>query len=215
MNEIKKALATVRQQKLLCRLDFFEESIFLTKFGEDKKSQYEVSADDIEQLFSGVEFSTGMLPTNTIFYSRKNNIEKIIICRAGGKRKIVLNDKEITIPVPDHIFCGKGMEYKIFAIDIKTSILYQIPLPNVYDNGTICHGNAKFTKCTPKSINQNYETFWTSGFNEDLKEHRIKSDKNLIDVLFSLSGKKVFPKKMLIEANIELSDLTEENKKWA
>lgn len=215
MNEIKKTLATIKKQKLLCRLDFFEESIFLTQFGDDRKCQYEVSADDIERLFSGVEFSTGILPTNTIFYSSKNNIEKIIILRAGGKRKIVLNDKEITIPIPDHIFFGKGTEYKIFAIDIKTSILYQIPLPNVYNTGIICHGNAKFTKCTPKSINQNYETFWTSGFNEDLQENRIKGDKDLIDVLFSLSGKKIFPKKMLLKANVKLSDLTEENKKWA
>ena len=214
MNGINKILSAVKQQKLLCRLDFFEDSIFLTKFDENRKSQYEISADDIEELFSGVEFSTGILPTNTIFYSRKNNIEKIIILRAGGKRKIVLNGKEIIIPCPNHIFCGKGTEYKIFAIDIKKPFLYQMPLPNINLDGSICHGSTKFTKCTPKSINQNYETFWTSGFNEDLKNGRIKTNKDLIKFLFSLSGKRKFPQDMLLETNITLTDLAEENKQW-
>ena len=183
MNEINKILSAVKQQKLLCRLDFFEDSIFLTKFDENRKSQYEISADDIEELFSGVEFSTGILPTNTIFYSRKNNIEKIIILRAGGKRKIVLNGKEIIIPY-------------------------------INLDGSICHGSTKFTKCTPKSINQNYETFWTSGFNEDLKNSRIKTNKDLIKFLFSLSGKRKFPQDMLLETNITLTDLVEGTRQW-
>ena len=69
MNEIKKTLATIKKQKLLCRLDFFEESIFLTQFGDDRKCQYEVSADDIERLllrgcsgFDGSRFEVGLQP---------------------------------------------------------------------------------------------------------------------------------------------------------
>ena len=208
MNEIRKSLEVIKQQKLLCRLDFYEESIFLTKFAEDRKSQYEVSAEDIEQLFSGVEFSTGMLPTNTIFYSRKHNVEKVVICYGATIKKIQLNDRDIIIPIPDHIFIGQGLKYKIFAMDITTSVVYQMPLPNVYKDGTICQGTANFTKCSPESINHNYKTFFDSGFNEDLEQGRVKGDK-LIEKLISLDGKRKFPKKWLLEADISLNEITE------
>ena len=64
-----------------------------------------------------------------------------------------------------------------------------------------------------KGQNIRYETFWTSGFNEDLKNGRIKTNKDLIKFLFSLSGKRKFPQDMLLETNITLTDLVEE-RQW-
>lgn len=209
MNALKKALDEIEEQKHICRLDFFEQSIFFTKFEEDRKTQYEVSAEDIEQLFSGVSFSTGILPTDTIFYSRKSNVEKVIILKGGCKKKIIINNKELTIPIPDHIFYGNGLEYRIFAVNLKESFLYQMPLPNIYPDGKICQGSAHFTECSPRSIHKNYEAFWKSGFNNDLSEGRIKGN-NLIAMLVVLRHKSKFPKKLLVKTEMSLQNLTEE-----
>lgn len=67
LNKILDEMLNIDQQKLVSALMFFENSIFYLKEKDGTKLIQEVEAEDIEQAFAGVSFSSGILDLNTYF----------------------------------------------------------------------------------------------------------------------------------------------------
>ncbi|MDI6757508.1 MAG: hypothetical protein QME32_05740, partial [Endomicrobiia bacterium] len=73
--------------------------------------------------------------------------------------------------------------------------LAHAPLPNVYSNGNICQGTAKFPKCRVDTMSAAANAFFESIFNEDLSTDKCKGHGNVITLLQNLgdSGAREFP----------------------
>lgn len=213
-NFIEETLESVSDQKLEATLSFYEHSIIYTKYDGKAILKVEVSGTEIEQVFAGVSFNSGLLDLNTLFYAKTGKTEEICLYFPAGKKKITLQvkkkNKVITIPVPAHVFLGVEQTYKIFAVkDLQEGSLCHMPLPNIHLNGDICHGSVSFPKCSKYEIKQAYRLFWESTFNKDLSDEKLSEKIDLHEYLISLDGKKLFPKKMLIDSKESLEDLIE------
>jgi hypothetical protein len=211
-NFIEETLESVSDQKLEATLSFYEHSIIYTKYDGKAISKIEVSGAEIEQVFAGVSFNSGLLDLNTLFYAKTGKTEEICLYFPAEKKRITLRfkgkNKVITIPVPAHVFHGIGLTYKIFAIkDLQEGSLCYMPLPNIHPNGTICHGSVSFPSCSKEEIKQAYKLFWESAFNKDLSDGKLSEKIDLHEFLISLDGKEQFPKGILVDSEDNLQDL--------
>jgi hypothetical protein len=186
-------------QSLEARLDIFTESVVLTRYGSDGEPEacYEVSPLDLAAAFAGLPVTTGMLPRDTLFYAESGADPIVGIYLEPQRRTLPLTDlaaqhagvngDEIEIPTPPLVFVGHGKQYRIYAVmgyptDPATT-LYHAPFPNVHPDGRICAGTADFPTCSPATIRQAAEAFFSSRFNTHLTNG--KSRKNSPDVLYT------------------------------
>lgn len=184
------------RQRLLARIELFDESIIMTHFAGGKAVKaHEVAPDDLASAFSDIPLTTGLLPVNCLFFARSGSLTTIGIYQppAMWKLRVVMaEEREYMVPLPGLVFVGRGRAYYVWAArgrigtadsaddtDSADGGLYRAPFPNVYDTGRICPGNVTFPECGERTIWKALKLFLESDFNADLrngKSLRYKDD---------------------------------------
>lgn len=189
---------------------FTDETIWLTKFGSDGAPSvtYPVDARHIANAIHDFGASTGLLAPDTLWWTAKRGETEIAVWLPAVPRTIFFRvgrrEHKIILPPLGCVFIGAGKAYRIFAALERPRTdrdqLYQVPLPNVYGDGSICHGSVPFPKCAAATIGQAAALFFESYFNQHVDAHRIQGDVPLLKQLQALSGKRKFPAELLIPA---------------
>lgn len=202
-------------QRLLGRVDLFEETLFYTRFDQGKPAAaFEVNPADLVAAFSGVPLATGLLPRDCLFYSRSGQHERIAVYLPAKVHTLavaVLGKRdEFKIPLPPLVFVGHGTDYWIHAVKQYPGPdegLFLAPLPNVHNDGHICAGSVKFPRCSAKTIHQAAADFFSSDFNLDLSAGKSKKKTALLELWEGLRGKDDYPLGDLVPSRITLAEL--------
>jgi PRTRC genetic system protein B len=119
---------------------------------------------------------TGFLPRNLLAYNNDNAQATVIWYLKESERNLVfserLNIKEGLMKLPMIVFKLVGNSLSVFAVKAnhitQNTVLYHAPFFNVYDNGSICMGNAKIEKSNDvQELMENAENaFFQSKFTE-------------------------------------------------
>ena len=185
-----------------------------------------VCIDDLlDALNSNNKISTGVLPSNTKFFSGTRGDYIIGIESPRRVRRFIQFDnnhnvdKEFRIPFPICLFIfyvsdGLIKSSKLFALNEKLNnkkdTLYRFPFGNTYEDGRICWGNNKIPKIKkPQSLHSLIAMFYDAPFNGDLFDSKtIKMERsNFWTFVKSLDGKDFFPNKVLFEVNVNLENI--------
>ncbi len=163
------------------------ETCWLTRFDERGKpnTTYPVRAQDVARAFDIFNASTGILPSDVLFWTQAANHARLGIWLPPAHRALRFETKRVeklNVPLPGLIFVGQGNQYFIFAAAERPknflTALFHAPLPNVNDNGLICAGTVKFPICAADTIHDAAKLFFESAFNLDLAQGKFLDDEN-------------------------------------
>ncbi len=208
---------TEERQTLRLRLDFFDESILLTRYnGGRPVSCYEVSPTALAEALSGLPLTTGVLPQGCLFYARRGGDETIGIYLAPRRYRLTVRRGDertaYEVPMPGLVFVGHGSSYSIFAVKRQprdeSERLFHAPFPNVHSNGRICPGSVRFPVCSPATIHHTALLFLESEFNGDLVRGKSqRQPDNVIMLWAELQGEETYPLTDLVETPFRLNTL--------
>jgi hypothetical protein len=157
-----------------------------------------------EEILSGQAISTGILPRNCIYYTKKDNgniiyiieydqsIRKVNVLPKTSSNKSHIASLYVKLPVmlffikfKGDVFSGANLYSSYKKIQSLQDYLYIMPLPNIYSGGKICLGNGLSIKLKENNKNKKIasiiEHFWNSTFNDDLMEFNWPSAiKNIV-----------------------------------
>ncbi|MFN6462434.1 MAG: hypothetical protein RMZ41_011370 [Nostoc sp. DedVER02] len=204
-------LANIPQDDLLAQLVILKGQFILVEH-EGKKSKYKfLSPEAVEKAFTSKTATSGWLSSNTIWWGKNPEGEAIIQFYSPQKYQIQIMGQEtkvITIPMPAFLFAGCGSRYYLWAVKGRVfkpdAQLYKPPLPNVWDDSSICFGGNSPGTCSAATISQTWELFWKSPFNKDLSQGKSKTyPDNICNQLIKLheSKPKSYPSSDLVSVH--------------
>jgi PRTRC genetic system protein B len=185
-------------QERRMRVDLYDESVVLVKYNDGAPvSAYEVAPDDLAAAFSGVPISTGLLPPDVVFYTRRGSHVRMAIYLEPQIRTLHVEDgdaaRDYVIPLPGLVFVGELRRYSIYAAKARPTAehdrLYHAPFPNVHTKGGICAGDVEFPECAPDTIHEAADLFLDSTFNHDLRDGKSQDyPEDILDLWDELDG---------------------------
>jgi len=211
-----KGDAVVVCQRLMMRVDVFEEALVLTRFDTDGRpySTFEVSPVDVAAALSGIGVTTGLLPRECLFMAHVGGGERIGIYVPPGRRSLLAfpDEPALDVPLPGLVFCGEGVSYRVFAVKQRPGAvgerLFVAPMPNVGAGGLICAGTVRFPVASTATIYQALDLFLKSEFNADLANSKVHSERGDVRELWrKLAGKTRFPVNELVRSDWDLGEL--------
>jgi len=173
-------------QRLRLSLHFFEESVVLVKYGQDQqdRASYPVALSDVAQALAGLSVGSEILPSNTLFWRRTANQERIgiyvptrvwpVSVRTGKDAET----EQLQVPVPGLLWMGQADRYWLWALkerpgsDRTDMTLYRAPAPNVMPGHHVCAGTVRFPACSGGTIAQALAMFFASQFNDHASQGR-------------------------------------------
>ena len=189
------------------RLDFYDTAVLLSCWEEDGRLlTYPVSVHDVVSACTSVALSSGMLPSNTLFWGQQASTTTLGIYVPARRWRMQSAERHYHLPMPPFVFVGSGTAYKIFAVKKRASgedvRLYHAPCPNVHTTGGICQGNAPFPDCSPQTIQAALQLFMEGSlFNADLSRGKCRSYPDDVRQLWAeLDDRKRFPVSELVPA---------------
>ena len=189
------------------RLDFYDTAVLLSCWEEDGRLlTYPVSVHDVVSACTSVALSSGMLPSNTLFWGQQASTTTLGIYVPARRWRMQSAERHYHLPMPPFVFVGSGTAYKIFAVKKRPSgedvRLYHAPCPNVHTTGGICQGNAPFPDCSPQTIQAALQLFMEGSlFNADLSRGKCRSYPDDVRQLWAeLDDRKRFPVSELVPA---------------
>jgi PRTRC genetic system protein B len=198
-------------------LTLTDETIWLTRHDRcgAAAATYPVSMVEVSNAFNRFGARTGLLPADALFWSSIAGSLRLGIwlnpairaLRIGRGKKV----ETLRVPLPGLVFVGQGKQYSIYAAQKRPMTdraqLYQAPLPNVHQNGSICAGNVQFPAASGETIGQAVEMFFESLFNYDLADGKLRNDANLITFLRGLRKARAFPIDRLAPSPVTLREV--------
>ena len=199
----------------LVRLDFFPQTVLLTRFGEsNSQTCYPVAVEDVAEVFTDVRLATGLLPRETLFWQRQGDTTTLAIFVPARRRQVQWQGEQTyQLPLPPCIFIGRGRNYCVYAVRSRPrgphTPLWHFPSPNVNEHGVICLGNAPFPTCATDTIYSALHLFLEgSAFNNHLVKNRNATFPEDVRQLWELlNGQKRFPSHHLSPLNATLGHL--------
>ena len=101
----------------------------------------------------------GLLPSNVIYCASESQSPTLIWYQAGCKKKLFFDShmgiKTDIFDLPPLLFVTEGGTLSVYRLREQPHIeaeLFMVPLPNIYDDSTVCLGNNKMKKA--KSLEQ-------------------------------------------------------------
>jgi PRTRC genetic system protein B len=193
----------VEADKLVLRLDFHEQSLVLTEFGDRESAVRLVSPRDMAfALAKELAYGTDILPEKTLWWQNTSAGEVIALWEPPQVWKVALAKqiqeppRRLKLPMPGLIFlCRPGLTPWVYAAKkrpkSKTDTVYKAPLCNVFENGKVCAGNHQF----PVEIAQIPSSFFMSFFtaSADISNRSVKHPTNIVKLWEELDGKADFP----------------------
>ena len=204
-------------------LDFYSYGCIMRKCDNGLMTEYPVDLQQVAtSLASEMSFDTGIL-NHEILMIRQTGVKKIVVAyRKRQKTGIWLDGTEdaLRVPLPDLLMIrlSKGNQtpqYEVYAVKGRpTSLsakLFNCPLPNVFNTGSICWGTVKRVSAdqlSDASLDKDFGMLLGSPFGthactgkseaypRDIREHLIALEKR---------GARVYPRKDLISAKKTLA----------
>lgn len=205
-------------QKLLCSIDIFEDSIIASRYQNGKTFRRYVTAGDLAQMFKTI--SSNIIQWLPLY----KNVVAIGTDSEGCQRYLVVRPARRTVitcligkrkfkqsvKMPNLLAeliaekTAKGSQFKsvtaVYAFGGKVSQLnartqlYVAPVPNVYDNGSICMGDVevkRWANLEPVEVFEN--AFIKSPFTDHVLDGHLagkaaKKYRNIIDALKKRRG---------------------------
>ena len=213
---------TTPQQWPRLRLDFYSSAVLMSRWEDDGRlATYPVSVHDVVSACTNVQLSSGLLPSNTLFWKQQANQMVLGIYVAARRWRVQTEGRSYHIPMPSFVFVGNGSSYKIFAVKKQPALslskgpsgehdrLYHAPCPNVHTTGGICQGNTPFPICSQQTIQQAWQLFMEGSlFNADLSSGKCQSYPDDVRKLWAeLDGRKRFPLGELVQSSRTMRDL--------
>jgi len=195
----------LQEDPLKLRLDFHKESVELTEFGEENSVRMVSAVDVAKALASELQFSSGLLPTNALWFANTKAGPLTAIWEAPRIRKVTLQlslkePLRYTIPLPGLIFlCTPGKPPAVYAAKKKpakeSDPVYHAPLCNVFQDGQTCPGSHKYP------VSGIVESFFMSFFSATahLGGRSHKFPKDVTGLWKWLDGKKAYPLEDLVK----------------
>jgi PRTRC genetic system protein B len=210
-------------QQLKVRLDFYSETVLLTRFEEGgARTTYPAAVADLAAAFTGIPLSSGLLPPRTVFWSRAGDQDRIGIYRPARVQEVVnVEAGKLTIPLPPLLFIGHGANYSVYALkgkpDSDDRALFHAPLPNVGTNGRVCRGDVAFPRCSRDAsqpmcsgatIRAALELLLSSRFNNHEVEGKSRRHPGDVRMLWQeIAGRRRFPVGDLVPMGLSLGDV--------
>ena len=199
----------VPADQLRLRLDFHHQAVVMTIFNPETVEKRVVSAADVSHaLGSELSFSSGLLPTNTLWWQNTRHGPIVALYEEPKVRTLALQEladkppRRFKIPLPGLIFlCSPGTPPSVFAVKKRptkeTDTVFKAPLCNVYADGRSCPGNHKY----PTRVADIVESFFVSFFTAaaELRNRSIAFPTNVIHLWEHLHKKKTFPLNDLVK----------------
>ena len=204
------------------QMSWREGSVERTKF---------LSPAQIGRAFSTRDaFDSGWLDSLVLRFARGAKTHKILSLLPAGRRKIFITDPrprderesdaegaddsilEIEIPLPTLLLLGSGQSYYLWATLDKTinqkSKISHAPFPNLDSSGGICFGRNIAPECRLDTIESVWRLILDSPFNNHQAANRCRTHTHdARKFLFTLDGKKTFPKNALIKTQHTVNEL--------
>ncbi|MBC8255150.1 MAG: hypothetical protein H8E35_14140 [Ardenticatenia bacterium] len=201
-------------QQLKVRLDFYSETVLLTRFEEGGvRTTYPVAVADLAAAFTGIPLSSGLLPPRTVFWSRAGDQDRIGIYRPARVQEVVRAEAgKLTIPLPPLLFVGHGANYSVYALkgkpDSDDRPLFHAPLPNVGTNGRVCRGDVAFSRCSGATIRPALKLLLSSRFNNHEVEGKSRRCPDDVRMLWQeIAGRRRFPVGDLVPMGLTLGEV--------
>ena len=201
-------------QQLRVRLDFYSETVLLTRFEErGARTTYTVAVADLAAAFAGIPLGSGLLPQRTVFWSRLGDQDRIGIFRPAGVQEVVeVEAGKLTIPLPHLLLVGHGANYSVYALkrkpDSEGLALFHAPLPNVGPRGRICRGDVVFPICSGETIRPALELFLSSTFNNHEVDGKSRRRPDDVRALWQeIAGRRRFPVGDLVPMRLSLGEV--------
>jgi hypothetical protein len=218
-----------RLQEAICEapqltLSFYSYGILLRKPTENGAYvEYPVDATQVAQtLAAKVNFNTGIMAEDVLLVQKEGLRETVISYRKGQKTGIWLegSSQPLRVPLPPLILIrsmnGTKPSYALFAVKKRpTSLdvpLFNAPLPNVYNSGSICWGNIRLNVELGSALSADWALLLGSPFGNHSvggKSRQFHSDIRQQLLTLAQANKRVYPKKDLIPVDKSLRQLLE------
>lgn len=210
---LPESMKSPGRDTLKMRIDIYSECIILQKLNDSTEHHSDrhyqlISARDLATAISqDMNYSTGLLPENTLWWSNGRKGSQFAIWIPPQVRRLALQTtasgppQRYTIPLPGLVFlCCQGHAPAVFAVAHRPTDprdkVYEAPFPNIFDNGVSCPGTQKY----PASPGEIPEMFLKSFFTKtaDIRGRSKKYPRDITDLWKHLDGKKTFPMSDLV-----------------
>ncbi len=195
----------VEEDPLQLRLDFHRESVILHDYAGDIVKTKLVSALDVAHaLARELDLSTGILPADTVWWSRTSTGVRVAVWREPRVWTVRLREsydakpRRLRLPMPGLVFVclpARQAPYVFAAAARPRSVddqLFHMPAYNVFTSGRICAGTHAF----PADPARIPEEFFRSYFSATADLARGKSRRHADDigrVWDELAGASTYP----------------------
>ena len=197
----------------------------LRKREGDMLTEYAVDPAQVAvALAAKVTFDTGLLSGDTLLIRTEGVKKTVVEYRKGQKTGVYLEGSEtaLRIPLPPLLMIRTTSEdrnpnYTVYAVKRKPKSLdvslFQAPLPNVFNSGSICWGTVQRvsdTALSGASLLQDWAMLLGSPFGDHAcsgksKSHRSDIRQKLIEL--ETNGARRYPTSDLIPANKTLAQV--------
>lgn len=162
----------------------------------------------------------GRMQSNILYYNCDSNNPTLVWYEPMKVRRILFG-KSMTAGdyiVPPAVFAFRGFHLHVYAVkalnekDITDKeVLYNYPLPNIYDGGSVCMGDINMEtenyECVEDLLEGCSEKFWNSKFTEFHADHPLKEENVYEFWKKRLNNKEDFPLEVLMKTDSKLKDL--------
>ena len=193
----------VEADKLVLRLDFHEQSLVLTEFGDREAAVKLVSPRDMAfALAKELAYASGILPEKTLWWQNTSVGEVTALWEPPQVWKVALAQsvqgppRRFKLPMPGLIFlCRPGQTPWVYAAKkrpkSKTERVFKAPLCNIFEDGKVCAGNHKF----PMEVAEIPRSFFMSFFtaSADIVNRSVKHPRSIVELWEEIDGKDEFP----------------------
>lgn len=195
-------------------LHLFDDAVLYTRYHEEGgTTSYPVDARDVVATLGQLPVGTGLLPRDTLFWSRVQGEERLaryVPARCWTLQSTVGTHR---IPLPPFVFGGQGTAYFAFALKRYPrgphEPLYRFPAANL-SGGQICMGGTPMPMCTAATLDAALSLFLVgSRFNDHQQGERCRSHPTTIyDLWARLEGKRRFPLGELVPSRYTLDAIS-------
>lgn len=93
----------------------------------------------------------------------------------------------LRVPLPGLVWFGIGTHYHIWAVKTETlqphQEIYRVPLPNVYQDGSICWGQVKPERMTAVTLSKAYDLLMSATFTNHLTAGKSKREREDVRIV--------------------------------
>ncbi len=147
-----------------------------------------VSPQAVAAAFRNMPFDSGWLTPGIIRCGSTAQGEFALLFIPAGVHKMEVESSRskrvqtLRVPLPGLLFFGYGKQFMVWAVKdaapAPKSELFHAPLPNVFENGSICWGSNKPPRPNASTIRVAFDLFISSPFSSHAANGKTRSNRS-------------------------------------